>query len=60
MRLSDQYASIANGIDGSPHIAFYDRDRPGALRYGTLDPIWSAAVIDDSSTDIGRYRLDCL
>jgi hypothetical protein len=48
-------ASIAIGIDGFPHIAFYDRDRPGALRYGTLDPIWSAAVIDGSSTDIGRY-----
>ncbi len=47
--------SIAIGIDGFPRIAFHDRSHPGALRFGTLNPLWSSIVIDDSSADIGRF-----
>jgi hypothetical protein len=48
--------SVANGgYDGVSHIAYYDYDHPGALRYGTLNPTWSSIVIDDTSMDIGRY-----
>lgn len=48
--------SVANGgNDGASHVAYYDRDHPGALRFGTLNPLWSSIVIDDSSADIGRY-----
>jgi len=47
--------SVAFGYDGFPRIAFYDRSHPGALRFGTLNPLWSSIVIDDSSADIGRY-----
>jgi hypothetical protein len=49
------YDSVAIGIDGFPRIAFYDRSQPGALRFGSLNPLWSSIIIDDSSADIGRY-----
>lgn len=48
--------SLANGgYDGFSHIAYYDQDHQGPLRYGSLNPGWSSVVVDDSSADIGRY-----